>query len=364
MPLCPECGWHSEILAERCPNDEFYTVRDQAAPKRRKEPLLGTCLVHNYVLVDCLGSGMNGTVFEAVHLRLDSRVAIKVLRREGQVDPTQGKRFRREARAIALLDHPNIVKTFDYDLQNHMAFIVMEFVDCKLLTSLEPYHELSQPALLRILIQILSALAEAHDCGIIHRDLKPDNIAISHLVGHPFLVRILDFGLAKLSEDCELTVVTQHGEVLGTPLYMSPEQAIGEPSSAGVDIYAFGVLAFELITGRPPYNAPTALALMMQHVHNPVPPIIPRQGISCSDGLTDVIRRCLAKRPTDRFKSVHEVIKALESTQEMLSLQSRCYDVWQGGQQATPIPWPEPSNHSRAANPNLRSRSSTTGTRQ
>jgi serine/threonine-protein kinase len=214
----------------------------------------------------------------------------------------------------------------------------MEFIQSKMLSDYlkKPAAQAKGPSLakqdeqppplslgesLHILMQLLFALSEAHRHGVVHRDLKPENLAICHYPGHPYFVKVLDFGLAKLMENQGKNQLTMAGEVLGTPTYISPEQALGNDNiTLATDIYAFGVIAFELLAGQPPYDAPTSLAIMMQHVQAPIPALRPREGLAVSDPLKAVITKCLAKSPDDRFPTVRDVIAALEDTPELHSL--------------------------------------------
>jgi eukaryotic-like serine/threonine-protein kinase len=323
MPVCPACSQYSELLGMRCPVcDQAHIIREQSVPALQAgDRLLGRCLGKNFSIVHVLGHGMMGTVYEAVHIQLERQLAIKVLRSELVSQPQVRERFKREAKAVAKLNHPNLVKVYDYDVEpDGTAYIAMEFIQSKMLSDLE-ISELSLGESLHMLMQLLFALSEAHRHGVVHRDLKPENLAICHYPGHPYFVKVLDFGLAKLMENQGKNQLTMAGEVLGTPTYISPEQALGvENITLATDIYAFGIMAFELITGKPPYDAPTSLAIMMQHVQAPIPPIEPRAGITVSDSFKAIITKCMAKSPDDRFPTVKDVIAALEETPELQNL--------------------------------------------
>ena len=287
--------------------------------------MLGRCLGRHFALVHVLGHGMMGTVYEGLHLQLERQCAIKVLRPDLVSKPAVRERFRREAKAIARLNHPNLVKVYDYDVEEDgTSYISMEFIKGTMLSELQPFSSETGATLgvsLHILLQLLYALSEAHRHGVVHRDLKPENLAICHYPGHPYFVKVLDFGLAKLMENQGKNQLTMAGEVLGTPLYMSPEQAIAvEAITHSSDIYAFGTMAFEMLAGRPPFDAPTSLAIMMQHVQAPIPALTAREDISFSDALRDVVIRCLQKKPEERFPTVKDVIQAMEATPEVQSL--------------------------------------------
>jgi len=297
-----------------------YSIREQSWEAVQKgDQLLGRCLGRNFAITHVLGHGMMGTVYEAMHLQLGRASAVKVLREDLVAQPAMRERFRREANAIARLSHPNLVTVYDYDVEDDgTSYIVMEFIRSRMLDEFVPYNDLSLSVCLHIMLQLLAALSEAHSHGVVHRDLKPENLAICHYVGQPYFVKVLDFGLAKLMEAQGGMQLTMAGEVLGTPLYMSPEQAIatGEITHA-TDIYAFGAMAYEMIAGKPPFDAPTSLAIMMQHVQEQVPPLKPREGTTASAELVQVVLRCLAKKPEERYPTALDVIRALEATPEV-----------------------------------------------
>jgi serine/threonine protein kinase len=323
MPVCPACGNFSEYLGIKCTIcGQGHIIREQSkAALQAGDRLLGRCLGKNFAIVHVLGHGMMGTVYEAVHLQLERQLAVKVLRPELVSQPQVRERFKREAKAVAKLNHPNLVKVYDYDVEpDGTSYIAMEFIQSKMLSDLDR-NAMSLGECLHLLMQLLFALSEAHRHGVVHRDLKPENLAICHYPGHPYFVKVLDFGLAKLVENQGKNQLTMAGEVLGTPTYISPEQALGlENITHSTDIYAFGVMAFEMLAGVPPYDAPTSLAIMMQHVQAPIPPLVTRTGLQVGDPLKAVITKCLAKSPDDRYPTVKDVILALEDTPEVNSL--------------------------------------------
>lgn len=261
-------------------------------------------LAGRYRLLDRIASGGMGAVYEAVDERLGRRVAVKLLRDELAEDHRLVERFRREARAAAALAHPNIASVFDYGQDGGQRFIVMELVDgedlARLLARTGPLGPARAAA---ICAQVCDALAHAHQRGVIHRDIKPANV----IVGGADHVKVTDFGIARAVGDSTLTAT---GTVLGTAQYISPEQASGKPATARSDIYAAGVMLYEMLAGEPPFTGDTPLAIAMRHMSEEVPrpslanPAVPRS-------LDDVVTRATARDPERRFAHAAEMAAAL-----------------------------------------------------
>jgi eukaryotic-like serine/threonine-protein kinase len=319
MPICPQCGARHPTLASQCINDGAYFIQDAAWQASRQDSLLGTALNQRFVLVAPLGRGNMGTVYDARDLLSGQRAAVKILLPELTHDAILVRRFRREADAISRMHHPNIVQLYAFGQDHDTHYIAMEFVEGRTLASFIPYTNFSRPLTLHLIHQLLLGLTEAHAQGIIHRDLKPDNIFLCARPDQPYLAKILDFGLAKLSEGSENTVLTATGEVFGTPLYISPEQATAQSEvTSATDIYTLGVILFELLSGAPPFNAPSPLATMMQHVHSPPPRLVPRPPLhDLTPALLQIISCCLEKDPSLRFPSAQEALDSFLSTPEM-----------------------------------------------
>src|SRR5713101_3248276 len=223
--------------------------------------MIGRTIQH-YQIVETLGRGGMGVVYKAKDTHLDRFVAIKVLPPEKVTDPERRRRFTQEAKAASALNHPNIITIHDIDEADGVYFISMEFVAGKTLDSLIPRHGLRISEVLKYAIQIADALARAQAAGIIHRDLKPGNI----MVTEQGLVKVLDFGLAKLTEadptseqDATRTMkpATEEGKIVGTVAYMSPEQAEGKMIDARSDIFSFGSVLYEMLTGRRAFQGDT-----------------------------------------------------------------------------------------------------------
>lgn len=257
--------------------------------------LVGQRLGH-YEVLSLLGRGGMATVYRARQLSMGREVAVKVIdpRLEDPDDLTA--RFERESRIVASLSHPHIIKVFDYGEQNELLYLVMELLQGGSLAALIGQGPLSTDTTSRVLDQIASALDYAHNQDVVHRDLKPQNV----LLDSQNNIQITDFGLAKLLD--EKTSLSQSGGARGTPAYMSPEQWMGEPIDRRTDLYCLGVMLFEMLTGRLPFNAQTPYAVMQMHVSQP-PPSISALREDLPYSLEGVMLRALAKDPADRFPS-------------------------------------------------------------
>lgn len=250
-----------------------------------------------------------GTVYEGRQIQFNRVVAIKVLSTAHLSDEQVFARFEREARSIARVNHPNVVKLIDsgFEADNSIAYIVMEYVKGIELSNI-PASELSGQFIAHIAYQVLNALAEAHAMNVIHRDLKPDNIMITNENGDPHFVKVLDFGLAALTDRAKITM---SGQALGTPWYMSPEQATASAVSFSSDIYSLGCILYELATSKPPFPGNRPFNVMMQHVNAQVPPMITRPEAEISADMVGFILRCLEKQPQNRYQTANEALSAL-----------------------------------------------------
>ena len=277
--------------------------------------MTGQRLLH-YQILEKLGEGGMGVVYKARDTHLDRFVAIKVLPPEKVSDPTRKARFIQEARAASALNHPNIITIHDISNENGMDFIVMEFVDGKTLDQIIPRKGMRLNEALKISTQIADALARAHAAGIIHRDLKPANI----MVDTHGQVKVLDFGLAKLTEQGDpsgastatAAVQTDEGTIAGTAAYMSPEQAEGKTVNARSDIFSFGAVLYEMVTGQRPFRGDSkmsTLAAVLQKEPAPLGMDIPRD-------LQKLINHCLRKDPQRRIGHMDDVRLALEDLKE------------------------------------------------
>lgn len=264
----------------------------------------------DYHILRKIGSGAMAEVYLAEQRSLGRRVALKILKSEFSQDETYVKRFVREARAIARLTHPNLVQIFQADCIDGYWFIAQEYVQGQTLQKLiqmggsVPFQRVAD-----ILWQISSSLDKASEAGIVHRDVKPDNI----LLGDNGDVKIADFGLARLigTGDTSLAL-TQTGMTLGTPLYMSPEQAQGKSLDLRSDMYSLGITCYHALAGRPPFRGETALAVALQHVNEDSDPLVKLRP-DIPPPLARIVHRMIEKSPEDRFQSFQEVQRELRS---------------------------------------------------
>ena len=267
---------------------------------------IGTILGGRYRLVELLGQGGMATIFRAHDNQLDRDVAVKLLRPEYGRDPDFGSRFRQEAKNAASLNHPNIVSVYDYGQDTAGPFIVMELVEGEdLATIIRRSGALPPRQAARIVAEAARALQAAHTSGIVHRDVKPGNI----LIGRDGVVKVTDFGIARAVAEAQMTLP---GTTLGSVHYFSPEQARGEQATAASDIFALGIILYELLTGRRPWEGDSAAAVAMARLAGPVPdPTSVRAGIP--PDLAAIDRRALATEPVDRWASAANLAAALEA---------------------------------------------------
>lgn len=272
----------------------------------------GTQLAGKYQLESILGRGGMGVVFRARHLHTQRPVAIKILRPEFSQDRTLGKRFVREARAASSIRHPNVVAVLDLGIDDDgTIYQVLELLDGEGLSAhLERKGELTVERTLELLLPVMSGLVVAHAQGIVHRDLKPDNIFLARNHDGRVTPTLLDFGIAKLV-DAGSSLATHTGSVLGTPQYMAPEQARGaKEQGAGIDVWAMGIIAFECLSGRVPFDGSTP-ALVMVQIMTERAPRLDVVNAAVPAELALVIERALMPAPADRFGAMSEFVEAL-----------------------------------------------------
>lgn len=275
--------------------------------------MLGTTLLH-YRIVQPLGSGGMGEVYAADDTKLHRRVALKILPASMSADPERLARFRREAQAIAALNHPNVVTVYSVEEDAGTHFLTMELVEGRTLAALRRPGGLPLRDWLAIAQPLVDAIAAAHAQGVVHRDLKPSNV----MMAADGRIKVLDFGLAKLPEragESDTPTITGRmttaNQVLGTPAYMSPEQAEGRPADHRTDIFSLGIVLFEMATGRPPFTGDTSLAVISSILKDtPVPLAKVRPDLP--PDVDRIVRRCLAKDPGRRYQTAVDLRNDLE----------------------------------------------------
>jgi serine/threonine-protein kinase len=286
---------------------------------RPKDPFIGRELLGGqFRVLEKIGTGGMGSVYKAEQPAMNRMVAIKILHPKlaGRKDLTS--RFRREARAMSQLTHPNTVKVFMYgELEDDGSlYIVMEMLEGRNLNqTVRKEGPMTVERAIPILIQVCGALQEAHDLGIVHRDLKPENIFLSKQGGISDYPKVLDFGLAKVTErqmQPGSVILTQEGMVFGTPEFMSPEQAQGKTLDARSDIYSLAVILYEVLTGKLPFTARTPMEYIQKHVTDPIIPLSERvPDRKFAKGLDEVLAKALQKQPDNRFQTAGEFGEAL-----------------------------------------------------
>ncbi|MCA9596344.1 MAG: protein kinase [Myxococcales bacterium] len=286
---------------------------------RPSDPFIGReILGGQFQVLQKIGTGGMGSVYKAAQPEMNRMVAIKILHPKlaGRKDLTS--RFRREARAMSQLTHPNTVKVFMYGEleEDGSLYIVMELLEGRNLNqTVRKGGPMEPERAIPVLVQVCGALHEAHEMGIVHRDLKPENIFLCTQGGLKDYPKVLDFGLAKVTERQMRpgsVILTQEGMVFGTPEFMSPEQAQGKTLDARSDIYSLAVILYEVLTGKLPFNAKTPMEYIQKHVMEQ--PILLNQripGKSFPPGLEAVLAKALAKKPDDRFQTAAEFADAL-----------------------------------------------------
>jgi serine/threonine-protein kinase len=295
----------SPELNEECRSSPRSTVLPPPAPP---DPYLGTTIDGRYRIESVLGEGGMGVVYLAWHKAIEKRIAVKVLRLDKGRDRSVTDRFLQEAKAASSIGNPHIVDVSDFgSLPDGSAFFTMEWLEGKPLNRvLEEVRPLPVERVVRIGAQIADALAAAHERGIVHRDLKPDNIFLLRRGSNEDFVKILDFGVAKVTNGASKLTIA--GTMLGTPLYMSPEQAEGTAVDSRTDIYALGVILYEMAAGRVPFDGDTLVGILSQHMCAPVVPIRDLSPeLSIPPELDKIILRALAKKPEERYQTMADI---------------------------------------------------------
>jgi serine/threonine protein kinase len=299
--VCPRCRSIYSAQVDRCPSD------GERVAEEHTYPLIGETL-DRYRFAEPIGEGAMGCVYRATHNVLPREYAIKVLFKDLASNQTLIERFRREAQAMSTISHPNIVNVADFvTAPNGMTFIVMELVPGRTLDLVIAREAPFAPIrAARIARQIAAGLGEAHRMGFVHRDVKPSNIMLTDAVGGQELVKILDFGVVGLGAMPMSSRLTAIGHIIGTPTYMAPEQVHDPAVGPAADLYALGVILFEMLAGEPPFTGPGRTEVFIKHISE-LPPPLP-----ASDGLELLAAWLLEKHPERRPKSAEDVIHAID----------------------------------------------------
>ena len=298
---CPTCGSDSGDSSRYCPSCGSTLARNAA----EGDEYIGKTIAKKYRVEALIGEGGMGKVYKARQLALEKAVVLKVLRQSLLSDERTVARFQREAKAASRLNHPNSIGILDFgQAEDGALFIAMEFIagqDLHQILSRE--WPLSEGRVVRIVSQVLSALSDAHGAGVIHRDLKPENIMVEQRRNEPDFVKVLDFGIAKITDNNgdDGPALTRAGFVCGTPEYMSPEQARGSQLDHRSDLYGVGVILYQLMTGLLPFESDSAVGFATKHLtEEPLPPTKRRPEARISPAMERLILRTLSKDPNDR----------------------------------------------------------------
>ena len=323
LKTCPTCQTECATETKFCPN--CGEGISEVEPSEDGDSLTGKVIAGNFRLGEVIGTGAMGAIYKAEQLSLGKTVAIKLLHRHLLSDPTLIKRFHREARAASRFKHANAIDVIDFgQAENGALFIAMEYVHGRDLADvIHADWPLDYPRLIKILQHVCLALDEAHAVGIIHRDLKPENIMLEDRRTEKDFVKVLDFGIAKIQDphsdpgDSKQGWQTVAGVVCGTPEYMAPEQARGEVLDARADIYSLGIIVFQMLTGKMPFTGDSPIAVVTQHLTEPVPkPSDLRPDVD--PGFEKLVIQLLQKNREDRPTTAMEVYHALEKLDKKL----------------------------------------------
>ncbi len=277
-------------------------------------PKAGDMVAGRFRILELLGSGGFGTVYRGLQENVGREVALKFLTPGVAKDPVNVERFRREAYHVSQLRHPNTITLYDYgQTEEGLIYMVMEILEgTSLADTVQDEGAIEWPRASHIFIQVLKSLSEAHQRGLVHRDLKPENIFLCELFGEQDYVKVLDFGVAKMTmtgddDEGSEEKLTKAGRIFGTPMYMAPEQACAEPITPATDVYALGLLIFEMLTGLPPVTGRNRMDVIHKQIRDPVPELTKElEGTH----LGDFIRKATEKKPSDRYLDASEMLEA------------------------------------------------------
>ena len=310
MKACPQCHL-------RYPTDSVHCFLDGAALEAIVDPFIGAIIAGRYVIEEVIGEGGMATVYRARHKLIDRPCAVKIMNPTLAKEPKVRERFRREAKSAQTLAHPNVIEIFDQgETDEGTPYIVMELLAGRTLAELTAKGPTPMDRALPVMIQMTRAIARAHDLGVVHRDLKPENIFIVHRADGRDLVKVLDFGIARSRADSRLTST---GELFGTPEYLAPERITGGEAGASVDLYALGVIFFEMATGKLPFDGKDPTTLLLKHVKE-----VPRRPRAVEprvpEKLDVLAMQLLEKDPKLRPPDAHAIEQELVTLSHLLGI--------------------------------------------
>lgn len=302
--ICEQCHTSFTSDMDFCPKDGSSL---KMVTSRIEDPLIGKELDGRYLIIERVGVGGMGKVYKALQKPINRHVAVKLLHRELTEDVEVVKRFYREAKAASLLSNPHSIVIHDFgQTVGELLYIVMEYLQGTVLTQeIQEKGAFTTKRALKITQQICESLIEAHENDIVHRDLKPANIYLSRAAGRSEMVKVLDFGIAKISQEIDQTRITKQGILLGTPLYMSPEQVKGLEVDGRSDIYSLGIILYEMLSGSTPFHALTPGNILLQQITVPPPPILDiNPETVLFEELEGIVHKCLEKNRAQRYQNV------------------------------------------------------------
>jgi serine/threonine-protein kinase len=301
LKVCPLCK-------QRYPSESSFCFVDGSTLEPIADPRLGTTLGGRYVLDDVIGEGGMATVYRARHKLVDRPSAVKVLHSDVMKEGNVRERFLREARHAQRLAHPNVVEVLDQgETEDGVPYLVMELLEGSSLAEIVAKGPMPPKRALPLMMQMLRALSRAHHFEVIHRDLKPENV----FVLPNDTIKLLDFGIARSIRDTRLTSL---GEIFGTPEYMAPEQGATAEVGPPADLYSMGIIFFEMLSGKLPFEAPNAPMLLVKHMNDPVPHVRDAMppGKSVPDALDELVYAMMAKSPADRPVDARSILATME----------------------------------------------------
>jgi serine/threonine-protein kinase len=310
--ICMACSQEFTGLEACCPHDGNLLV------PLPQDPYLNKKLANNYLILSVIGTGGMGVVYKAKHEVMDRFVAIKMLRAQFVTDSQNIKRFQQEAKAASRLDHSNVVTLYDYGVtDNGQPYLVMDYIEgISLAQLIKEQDHIGVDRAIHIFVQACNALDHAHKKGVIHRDLKPGNIMLVKNNEGDDCIKVVDFGVAKLMplNSDDIQILTQTGEVCGSPVYMSPEQCLGHDLDIRADIYSMGIVIYHTLTGKVPLKGRTLVETMSKQINETAPSFSEaRPDLYLPPSLESIIFKALSKEPYLRQQSMSELAYELES---------------------------------------------------